>query len=78
MQLCLKNVKWGLNDSAIFASWGSSIYSMEVQHSLPSLRFLARHTIQESIEDKQLQLLPLPKKEIAQLSLMSMPVVPVS
>ncbi|MCG8624673.1 MAG: hypothetical protein MJE68_22090, partial [Proteobacteria bacterium] len=75
MQLCHKNVHviWGLNDSAVFSSWGSSIYSIEVCHSLPSLQFLARHVIKESIEEgqeKQLQLLPLPKKEIMQLSLL--------
>ena len=81
MQLYHKNVIWGLNDSAIFASWGSSIYSIEVCHSLPSLQFLARHVIKESIEEgqeKQLQLLPLPKKEIMQLSLLKAPIVPVS
>ena len=80
MQLYHKNVKWGVNDSAIFASWGSSIYSIEVCHSLPSLQFLARHVIKESVEEgqeKQLQLLPLPKKEIVQLSLLKAPIVPV-
>lgn len=78
IQLCLK---WGLKDSTIFISWGSSIYSMEVHHSLPSLQFLARQTIKENLEEcqeKQLQLLPLPKKEIKWLSLMNRPIVPVS
>ena len=54
---------------------------MDVHHSLPSLQFLARQVIKESVEEcreKQLQLLPLPKKEVEQLGSMRRPIVPVS
>ena len=82
LQFPVRNVLWALQDSVVIFTCGPHVYTLKVDHSLPTLESLCRHTIMSKIigegEDTSVELLPLPKRVVSQLSRSNEPVIPVS
>ena len=78
----MKNVLWGLGDSVLFLTSGMHIYTLKIDQSMPSLKTLCRQAIITKVlgesEEGNVEVLPLPTREISQLTMMREPLIPVS
>lgn len=72
---------WGLRGSALFISQGPNVHSVMIQEGLPSLQSLCRKIILEDLvggNEKVVENLPLPFREVKRLNELRAPTIVVS